>query len=123
MTSASIDRRSFFRAVLLLAIAPLFAADAARADDQPAHKNTKEAVHYKIVMGPNNGKHCWNCVFFEPGAHGPMGPGMMGGNGPNAMGGGMMSGGMMNMVHGACKVVEGAVSPMGYCDLFAPKKS
>ena len=31
--------------------------------------------------------------------------------------------GMMGMMKGTCKVVEGTVMPMGYCDLWAPKKS
>ena len=45
---------------------------------------------------------------------GMMGGGMMGGG---MMGGGMMGGGMM--AAGACEVVEGRISPMGWCDLYA----
>ena len=41
--------------------------------------------------------------------------GMMGGG---MMGCGMTGGGMMGA--GACEVVEGRISPMGYCDLYAP---
>jgi hypothetical protein len=37
------------------------------------------------------------------------------------MGGGMMRGGMMGA--GACEVVEGRISPMGYCDLYAPRSA
>ena len=33
--------------------------------------------------------------------------------------GGMMGRGMMGA--GACQVVEGRISPMGYCDLYAPR--
>jgi hypothetical protein len=44
-----------------------------------------------------------------------MGGGMMGGG---MMGGGMMRGGMMGS--GACQVVEGRISPMGWCDLYTP---
>jgi len=46
------------------------------------------------------------CKFFEGG-------GMMGGG---MMRGGMMSGGMMA---GECDVVEGRISRMGWCDLYA----
>lgn len=41
-----------------------------------------------------------------------MGGGMM-------CGGGMMRGGMMGGA-GACQVVAGRISPMGWCDLYAP---
>ena len=37
------------------------------------------------------------------------------------MGGGMMGCGMMG--GGACEVVEGRISPMGYCDLYAPRSA
>jgi len=52
------------------------------------------------------------CKFFEGG-------GMMGGGG--MMRGGMMGGGMMGggMMAGGCEVVEGRISPMGWCDLYA----
>ena len=42
-----------------------------------------------------------------------MGGGMMG---RGMMAGGMMGGGMMS---GYCEVVEGRISPMGWCDLYA----
>jgi hypothetical protein len=44
-----------------------------------------------------------------------MGRGMMG---RGMMGRGMMGRGMM--AAGACQVVEGRISPMGYCDLYVP---
>jgi hypothetical protein len=49
-----------------------------------------------------------------------MGGGMMGGG---MMGGGMMGGGMMGggMMAGTCDVVEGRISPMGWCALYAPR--
>jgi hypothetical protein len=48
-----------------------------------------------------------------------MGGGMMGGG---MMGGGMMGGGMGPgmMAAGTCEVVEGRISPMGWCILYAP---
>ena len=45
-----------------------------------------------------------------------MGSGM--GMGGCPMMGGMMGRGMMGA--GACQVVEGRISPMGYCDLYVP---
>jgi hypothetical protein len=52
--------------------------------------------------------------------------GMMGGRmmnrgmmGPGAIGGGMMGRGMMA---GECEVVEGRIRPMGWCDLYAPRR-
>ena len=56
---------------------------------------------------------CHMCKFYI--AAGGKGSGMMGGG---MMGRGMMGGGMMG--DGACQVVEGTISPMGYCDLYAP---
>jgi hypothetical protein len=56
------------------------------------------------------------CKFFNSaggGRSGMMGCGMMGG--------GMMGHGMMGP--GACEVVEGRISPMGYCDLYAPRSA
>jgi len=65
---------------------------------------------------------CGICKFFEGGGMmgggGMTGRGMMGGGmmGRGMMGGGMMGGGMMA---GACEVVEGRISRMGWCDLYA----
>jgi hypothetical protein len=57
---------------------------------------------------------CHMCKFYISaggGRSGMMGCGMMGG--------GMMGrGGMMGA--GACQVVEGRISPMGWCDLYTP---
>lgn len=51
---------------------------------------------------------CHMCKFYIGGRSGEMG-GM-------CMGGSMM--GMMGA--GACQVVEGRISPMGWCDLYTP---
>jgi hypothetical protein len=74
-------------------------------------KASKAAVHYQDHP---NGKMrmCQTCKFFIPARGGRSG--MMG----CPMGGGMMGRGMMGA--GTCQVVEGRISPMGYCDLYAP---
>ena len=76
---------------------------------------------------PNNGQMCSTCKFYiRPGGQagsggmmgGQMGPGMMGGQmGPGMMGG-QMGRGMM--AAGTCEVVEGSISPMGWCVLYRP---
>jgi hypothetical protein len=55
---------------------------------------------------------CQMCKFFISGGGGRSG----------MMGGGMMGHGMGHgmMGAGACQVVEGRISPMGYCDLYVP---
>ena len=62
----------------------------ALADGSAAKKAAKSAVQYQ--NSPKDGKMCGMCKFF------------------------IRSGGMMS--EGSCQVVEGAVSPMGYCILF-----
>jgi hypothetical protein len=72
-------------------------------------KASKSVVHYRDY--PKDMQMCGMCKFFE-------GNGMMGGG---MMGRGMMAGGMMGrgMMAGDCEVVEGRISPMGWCDLYA----
>ena len=76
---------------------------------------------------PKQMQMCGMCKFFVGGGmmdHGMMGCGMTGNDMPEApvidagMMGGMMRRGMMG---GGCKVVEGRVSRMGWCDLYAPR--
>ena len=62
---------------------------------------------------PNGTRMCQNCKFFISGGGGRSG--MMG---CPMGGGGMMGRGMMGA--GACQLVEGRISPMGYCDLYGP---
>ena len=68
-------------------------------------KASKAAVHYRD--SPNGMQMCHMCKFYIGGRGGMMGGGMM-------RRGGMMGGA------GACQVVEGRISPMGWCDLYAP---
>ena len=69
-------------------------------------KASKAAVHYQDY--PKGMRMCHMCKFYitEGGRRSGMG----------CMGGSMM--GMMGA--GACQVVEGRISPMGYCDLYVP---
>ena len=88
----------------------VFSAAAVLASTAAQAKASKAAVHYQDQ--PNGMRMCRMCKFFIPGRGGRSG--MMG----CPMGGGMMGRGMMGA--GACQVVEGRISPMGYCDLYAP---
>jgi hypothetical protein len=81
---------------------PLILATAAEA------KASKSAVHYRDY--PNGMRMCQECKFFISGGGRS---GMMG----CPMEGGRMGHGMMGS--GACQLVEGRISPMGYCDLYA----
>ena len=74
-------------------------------------KASKAAVHYRDY--PSGMRMCHMCKFYIAAGGGRSG--MMG---CPMMGGGMMGRGMMGA--GACQVVEGRISPMGYCDLYAP---
>ena len=69
-------------------------------------KASKSTVHYRDY--PKQMQMCGMRKFFEGGE-------MMGGR---MMGCGMMGHGMMA---GACEVVEGQISAMGWCDLYAPR--
>jgi len=75
-------------------------------------KASKAAVHYRdYPKGMQMCHMCKFCISAGGGRSGMMGCGMMGG--------GMMGrGGMMGA--GACQVVEGRISPMGWCDLYTP---
>lgn len=105
-TSCKLSRRNWLKAVAAAAtgIAALpFLEGTARA--APA-KITKAIAHYQDR--PHDGKMCGMCKHFIP-AGGEAGHGMMGG----AMGPGMMRAGL-------CQVVQGHVSPRGYCLLYLP---
>ncbi len=80
----------------------------------------KSAVKYQDH--PNNGQMCCMCVhFIPPGETKPHPCNMHMMNG-GMMGGGMINGGMMHMMGGMqnarCEVVQGKISPMGWCVLF-----
>ena len=100
------DRRRLLLLALAGATLPL-----ARAAAQQV-KATKQAAQYQDT--PKDGHMCSQCQFYiaaggQPGAGQP---------GAGMMGGGMGSGKMMS--GGTCKVVQGAISPMGWCQFFAP---
>jgi uncharacterized membrane protein YjjB (DUF3815 family) len=93
-----ISRRTWLKGMAVFSTAagmPLMpASTAAQA------KASKAAVHYQD--SPNGMRMCHMCKFY-----------IAAGGRPGMMGGGMMG-------DGACQVVEGTISPMGYCDLYAP---
>ena len=105
-TSCKLSRRNWLKTMAAAAtgIAALpFLEGTARA--APA-KLTKALAHYQDR--PHDGKMCGMCKHFIP-AGGEAGHGMMGG----AMGHSMMRAGL-------CQVVQGHVSPRGYCLLYLP---
>ena len=71
-------------------------------------KASKAAVHYRDY--PKGMQMCHMCKFYIAGGGRRAGLEM-------CMGGGSMMG-MMGA--GACQVVQGRISPMGWCDLYAP---
>lgn len=82
-------------------------------------KASKSIVHYQDH--PKEMQMCSMCKFFisAGGSRGGMASGMMG-NSEMMMRTGMMGHGMMGT--GTCEVVAGRISPMGYCDLYAPRR-
>ena len=107
-TRGKISRRAWLKGMAILAAAAMpLLASATTAEA----KASKSAVHYQDF--PNGMRTCSMCKFFI--SAGGRRSGMMG----CPMGGGMMRGGMMGA--GACQLVEGRISPMGYCDLYAPR--
>lgn len=73
---------------------------------QPSATVSKETAKYQDH--PNAMQMCGMCKFYIP----------RGGRAGN----GMMGGGMMGGARGAgsCELVEGAISPMGWCVLYQP---
>jgi hypothetical protein len=108
-THGKISRRTWLKGMALLSAAVgvplLLASTAAEA------KASKAAVHYRDY--PSGMRMCQNCKFFIS-----MGGGRSGMMGCPMMGSGRMGHGMMGA--GACQVIEGSISPMGYCDLYVP---
>jgi hypothetical protein len=97
---------------------PGLAAFAARGAAETAAKVSKTEAQYRDR--PNNMQMCGMCKFYVP-PGGRAGSGMMGGQmGPGMMGH-QMAPGMMRA--GTCEVVEGRISPMGWCTLFQPTSS
>jgi hypothetical protein len=106
-TTRKISRRTWLKGMaLFLAVAEIplmLASSAAEA------KSSRAAVHYQDH--PNGRRSCHMCKFYI--SAGGARSGMMG----CPMGGGMGHG-MMGA--GACQVVEGRISPRGYCELYTP---
>ena len=66
---------------------------------------SKAAVHYRDYL--KRTQMCHMCKFYIAGG--------------GSRSGGMCMGGSMGMMGaGACQVVEGRISPMGWCDLYVP---
>jgi hypothetical protein len=113
-TDEKLSRRTWLRKTVLVTAAigapSLLGSSASLAQG----KASKSVVHYRDY--PKGTQMCGMCKFFE--GSGMMGGGMMG---RGMMAGGMMGGGMMGrgMMSGDCEVVEGRISPMGWCDLYA----
>jgi hypothetical protein len=109
-THEKISRRTWLKGMALFSAAAgmplMLAATVAEA------KASKSAVHYQDF--PNGMRMCRMCKFFI--SAGGNRSGMMG---CPMMGGSMMGRGMTGA--GACEVVEGRISPMGYCDLYVPR--
>ena len=103
-THRKISRRTWLKGMALLSAAgvPLLPASAAA-----QAKASKATVHYQDQ--PKGMLMCHMCKFYIS----------AGGSRSGMMGRGMMGGGGM-MGAGACQVVEGRISPMGWCDLYAP---
>jgi hypothetical protein len=82
-------------------------------------KIAKAVVHYQDH--PSGHKMCGMCIHFIP-TGGIAGHGMMGGMGSEMMGN-MHNMGPEMMKDGTCQLVEGRISPMGYCILYSPVQS
>jgi hypothetical protein len=101
---SDISRRAWLRGVALFSVAavmPVLASTRAEA------KVSKTSVHYRD--SPKGMQMCHMCKFYIGGRSGGMGGMCMGGSS------------MMGMIGaGACELVTGRISPMGWCDLYAP---
>ena len=117
-TNPKISRRFWLKRLALFSAAA--GMPALSSSTSAEAKASKAAVHYRDY--PKRMQMCHMCKFYASAGgtrSGMMGGGMMGGG---MMGGGMMGGGMMGggmMAAGACQVVDGKISPMGWCDLYA----
>jgi hypothetical protein len=81
-------------------------------------KVTQDAARYQDH--PNNMQMCGMCKFYIPqGGH--AGSGMMGGGETGRGMGRQMGPGMM--AGGTCELVEGSITPMGWCVLYRPTSS
>ena len=102
-TNSKISRRFWLKRLALLSAAAGMPALSSSTNAEA--KASKAAVHYRDY--PKRMQMCHMCKFYES----------AGGARSGMMGGGMMGGGMMGGA-GACQVVDGRISPMGWCDLY-----
>ena len=102
------SRRSWLKNIAVVAVAAALPAGtaSAAAESGKEKKVAKAVVHYQDQ--PNAGKMCGMCRYFIP----------VGGTAGHGTMGGMM--GPQMMAEGSCQVVEGRISPMGYCILYTP---
>jgi len=107
MSTPKLSRRTWLKGLALFSAAigmpSLLVSTAAEA------KASKASVHYRDY--PKGMQMCHMCKYYIAGG------GRRGGMGGMCMDGGSMMG-MMGA--GACQVVEDRISPMGWCDLYAP---
>lgn len=107
MTATSgLSRRAWLKTVIVGISGAAALPFLGRAAEAAPAKVSKAIAHYQDH--PDGRKMCGMCRHFIP-AGGVAGHGMMGG----AMGPGMMR-------EGRCQVVQGRVSPRGYCVLYQP---
>jgi hypothetical protein len=93
----AISRRTWLKGVALVSAAA--ATPLMLASTPSEAKVTKVAVHYRDH--PNGMQMCHMCKYY--------------------MSGGRSAGMCMGMMGtGACQLVAGKISPMGWCDLYAP---
>jgi hypothetical protein len=121
-TDEKLSRRTWLRKTVLFTAAIGAPSLLGSPASSSQGKASKSVVHYRDY--PKGMQMCGMCKLFEGSgmmSDGMMGRGMMAGG---MMGGGMMGGGMMDrgMMAGECEVVEGRISPMGWCDLYAPRR-
>ena len=101
-------------AALLYPLLPKEGAVRSWAAPRPQKVDKKTALYQSH---PEDGKMCMNCRHFIPPERMSS---MMGGMGQN-MEGMNDSMGMGRMMEGACTIVEGPISPMGYCRFYERK--
>jgi hypothetical protein len=121
-TDEKLSRRTWLRKTVLFTAAIGAPSLLGSPASSSQGKASKSVVHYRDY--PKGMQMCGMCKLFEGSgmmSDGMMGRGMMAGG---MMGGGMMGGGMMDrgLMAGECEVVEGRISPMGWCDLYAPRR-
>ncbi|MBU2765892.1 hypothetical protein HF292_015015 (plasmid) [Acidithiobacillus ferruginosus] len=120
MEKKRISRRIWIRtAAMMVATVAAYPFVGAAAHAATRKKIAKAVVHYQDH--PSGHKMCGMCIHFIP-TGGVAGHGMMDGMGPDMMGD-MPNMGPGMMKNGSCQLVEGRISPMGYCILYSPVRT